>query len=201
MTRGHFIVLEGGEASGKSTQCRLLADRIGAVATFEPGATAVGAELRRVLLGADTGALDARAEALMMIADRAQHVFEVVEPALAAGRDVVCDRYAGSTIAYQGRGRGLDEDQLRSMSRWATGGLEPDLVVLLHVPPDEAARRLSGSPDRMEAAGDAFHARVADGFGALAAADDRWAVVDGVGSVDDVAARVASVVRDRLGRG
>jgi dTMP kinase len=198
VSRGRFIVLEGGEASGKSTQCRLLADRLGAVATFEPGATSVGAQLRTILLGVDTGDIDARAEALLMLADRAQHVADVVEPALREGRDVVCDRYSGSTIAYQGRGRGLDADELRSMSTWAAGGLEPDVVVLLDVPPDEAARRLWGSADRMEGAGDAFHRRVAEGFRDQAAASDNWVVVDGTGSVDEVAARVEAAVRERL---
>jgi dTMP kinase len=198
--RGRFIVLEGGEASGKSTQCRLLAEQLGAVATFEPGATPVGAELRRILLGTATRSLDPRAEALLMIADRAHHVAEIVEPALRDGRDVVCDRYTGSTVAYQGRGRGLDEEELRAMSQWAAAGLEPDLVVLLDVPPEEAARRRLESPDRLEAAGAEFHRRVAEGFRDQAVGSANWVVVDGVGSVDEVASRVAAAVRDGLSR-
>lgn len=202
MSRGRFVVLEGGEASGKSTQCRLLAATLDALPTFEPGATPVGAELRALLLGDAGEGLSAWAEALLMIADRAEHVAAVIEPALSSGRHVVCDRYTGSTLAYQGAGRGLDVEELRSMSAWATRGLEPDLVVLLDVPAaDAAARRRSrgaAPADRMERAGDAFHRRVADAFAALASSSANWVAVDGVGSVDEVAARVADVVRDRL---
>jgi dTMP kinase len=202
MSRGVFIVLEGGEASGKSTQCRMLAAELDALPTFEPGATPVGAELRTILLGDTTDALAPWAEALLMIADRAQHVASVIEPSLAAGRHVVCDRYSGSTLAYQGSGRGLDVEQLRSMSAWATGGLEPDVVVLLDVPAAEAAarRRAAGAAlDRMESEEDAFHERVADGFRWQAGASSNWVVVDGVGTPDEVAARVAAAVRERLG--
>src|SRR5439155_10647116 len=130
--------------------------------------------------------LDGRAEALLLAADRAQHVAQVVEPALAAGRDVVTDRFTGSSLAYQGHGRGLDVEEIRRLSRWAAGGLEPDVVVLLDVPFEVASRRLDGRRDRMEAEEDAFHRRVADGYRALAAAEaSRLIRVDGAGSVDE----------------
>jgi dTMP kinase len=194
---GRFIVLEGGEGSGKSTQARLLADALGAVLTREPGATEVGRRIRDVVLDPAAGrGLDDRAEALLMAADRAQHVAEVVRPALDAGRDVVSDRFSGSTLAYQGHGRGLDLGELAWLSRWAARGLEPDVVVLLDVPREVAAARMGGAPDRMEAAGAAFHTRVLAGYRSLAAADPaRWVVVDGTGTVEEVAERVLKAVR------
>ena len=139
---GHLIAFEGGEACGKSTQAARLATRLHAVLTGEPGGTAVGQRIRDIVLDPDVTALDARAEALLMLADRAQHVAEVIEPALAAGRHVVTDRYVGSTLAYQGRGRGLDLDVLAQSSSWAAGGVEADLVVLLDVPVPVARSRL-----------------------------------------------------------
>lgn len=195
MSRGRLIVFEGGEASGKSTQARLLAAELGAVLTHEPGGTAVGRRVRDVVLDPSVGNLSVRAEALLMAADRAQHVAEVIEPALARGDDVVSDRFTPSSLAYQGFGRGLDLDELRRLSAWATGGLQPDLVVLLEVPPAIARRRQGADPDRMEAEDDAFHARVADGYRQLAAAaPDRWVVVDGSGDAEEVAALVRAAV-------
>ncbi|MGI8806430.1 MAG: dTMP kinase [Acidimicrobiales bacterium] len=189
---GRLIVFEGGEGSGKSTQAALLAARLGAVLTREPGGTEIGLRIRGIVLDPGVGAsLDVRAEALLMAADRAQHVAEVIRPALFGGRDVVSDRFAGSTLAYQGYARGLDVDELWRLSSWATGGLEPDVVFLLDVPPEVAVTRMKHVPDRMEAAGDAFHRRVAEGYRALAAADPgRWRVIDGSGSVEEVEARV-----------
>ncbi|MCD9624644.1 dTMP kinase [Rhabdothermincola salaria] len=196
---GRFIAFEGGEACGKSTQARLLADALGAVLTREPGGTAIGAQLRALMLSPDTHALDDRAEALLMAADRAQHVAEVVRPALAAGRHVVTDRYAGSSVAYQGYGRGLPPDEVQSLSQWATAGCWPDLVVVLVVPPSVSVLRLGGEHDRMEAAGDEFHARVLDGFLRQAEArPDRWVVLDGDRPVDEVHHAVRAVVRERL---
>jgi dTMP kinase len=194
-----LIVIEGGEASGKSTQSARLAARIGAVHTREPGGTAVGGALRSLLLDVSTTDLDGRAEALLMAADRAQHVAEVVRPALAAGRHVVSDRYIGSSLAYQGYGRGLPVSELRRLSDWAADGLWPDLVVLLEVPATVAMSRLGATPDRMEAAGEEFHDRVARGYRALAATDaDRWVVVDGTASPEQVAAAVWRAVIERL---
>jgi dTMP kinase len=196
---GRFIAFEGGEASGKSTQARLLAEALGAVLTREPGGTTIGARLRELVLSPDTVGLDPRAEALVMAADRAQHVAEVIRPALRAGRHVVTDRYAGSSIAYQGHGRGLPVEQVRGLSHWAAAGCWPDLVVLLDVPSSVAAARLQRDLDRMEAEGADFHARVAEGFHHQAAAEpERWAVVDGRGDVDEVQAAVWAVVTDRL---
>lgn len=199
MTRGRFIVFEGGEACGKSTQAALLATALDAVLTREPGGTAIGAQLRAVLLDPATIELAHRAEALLMAADRAQHVAEVIEPALASGRHVVSDRFAGSSIAYQGYGRGLPVAEIRDLSLWATGGVWPDLVVLLEVPGTESDRRLGASRDRMEAEPASFHDAVMEGFRAQAAAEpDRWVVIDGSPSIDEVAAAVSSAVVERL---
>ena len=187
-----LIVFEGGEGSGKSTQAALLAARLGAVLTHEPGGTEIGARIRSVVLDPVVGTvLDVRAEALLMAADRAQHVAEVIRPALARGDDVVSDRFTGSTLAYQGYARGLPVDELVWLSAWATAGLEPDIVILLDVPAEVAVTRMKREPDRMEAAGDEFHRRVAEGYRVLAAADPRrWRVVEGSGSVQEVEALV-----------
>jgi dTMP kinase len=198
--RGRFVVFEGGEACGKSTQAERLATRLGALATREPGGTGVGRRVRELLLDPATGPVDPRAEALLMAADRAHHVATLVQPALDAGRHVVCDRYIGSSIAYQGYGRGLDPDRVADISGWATGGLQPDLVLLLEVPVAVARARQGRAPDRLEAAGAGFHERVAAGFAELARADpDRWVPIDGAPGVEEVAAAVTSAVQDRLG--
>lgn len=192
-----LIAFEGGEACGKSTQARRLAEAIGAVLTREPGGTPLGEKVRALLLDHDasTADLDARAEALLLAADRADHVARVIRPALAAGRDVVTDRFVGSSLAYQGHGRGLDVDEVARLSAWATGGIEADLVVLLDVPDEVAAARRHRELDRLESAGAEFHRRVIEGFRALAAADPRWHVVDGVGTIDEVGDRVREVVQ------
>ncbi len=195
-TRGRLIALEGIDGCGKSTQARILADRLGAVRTFEPGATPLGGALRALLLDTDEGPVSGRAEALLMAADRAQHVAEVVEPALAAGRWVVTDRYAASTLAYQGFGRGLDRAALEALVEWATAGLQPDLTVLLDLSPAAAAdRRPGGASDRMESEGDEFHRRVADGYRTLAADSvGPWLVLDATASVEAVAAAIWEAV-------
>lgn len=196
---GRLIAFEGGEGSGKSTQARRLADRLGALLTFEPGDTPLGTELRRLLLDSPTLEITDRAEALLMAADRAQHVVEVIVPALRSGRTVVTDRFAGSSIAYQGHGRQLPAAEIEEISRWATDGVWPDLVVLLHVPASVSAQRTGGARDRMEGAGEAFHRRVHDGFLSQAIADtDRWAVVDGSGTEDEVAEAIWQIVQMRF---
>lgn len=198
--RTALVVLEGGEACGKSTQAARLAPRLGAVLTREPGGTVVGERIRTLLLDPALGAgLDTRAEALLMAAARAQHVAEVVAPALASGRSVVSDRFIGSSLAYQGYGRGLPQAELVALSAFATGGIDADVVVLLDLPAADAVARRGSVPDRLEAAGEAFHRRVEEGFAALACASpDRWVVVDARGTVDEVAERVWEAVSARL---
>ena len=201
--RGRFIAFEGGEAAGKSTQAERLSRRLDALRTFEPGATVAGATIRSIFLDPATGDLDPRTEALLMAADRAEHVAGQVGPTLAAGRHVVTDRYLYSSVAYQAHGRGLDADEVRDLSLWATGGLEPDLVVLLDVPVAVARARVrDAAPDRLESESVDFHERVRAGFHAQAAADqDRWLVIDATGDVDDIEAQIWLRVEPLLGSG
>ena len=200
-----YIAFEGGEGSGKSTQVRLLAERLvefdGAhpVVTHEPGATPLGRQLRELLLGVDQAPVGPRAETLMMAADRAQHMREVVRPALSGGQHVISDRTAYSSLAYQGGGRDLGVDQVRAVNDWALDGLWPDLVLLLDCPPEAAAGRRARALDRLEAEADGFHDRIHATFRDLASAEpDRWVVVDGSASIGDVAAAVWTAVEQRL---
>lgn len=199
---GYFIVFEGGEGSGKSTQSRILSERLGCRLTREPGGTGVGTQLRAMLLDPANEDLDIRTEALLMAADRAQHVATVIRPELEAGRHVICDRYIGSTVAYQGFGRGLDIDTLIGISMFAADGLKPDLVINMVVSEEESRRRLaaSGVPlDRFESTGDGFHQAVADGYLSQAVSDPTWVIVNGDAEPKVVADDVAAVVKDRLG--
>jgi dTMP kinase len=192
-----FVVLEGGEGVGKSTQVEVLAEALRAagrevVVTYEPGATKAGAQMRAVLLHADTP-IEPTAELLLMLADRAQHVGEVVRPALERGAVVVCDRYTPSTLAYQGVGRALGVEHVEGLSAIAAGGLEPDVVIVLDLPDDVAESRVSAARDRMERAGAEFHRRVRAAYRDLAA-ERGWIVVDASGTPEAVAARVLAAV-------
>jgi dTMP kinase len=196
-----YIAFEGAEGCGKSTQARRLADDLDAVLTRETGGTAVGRRLREILHDTEVTDLNDHAEALIAAADRAQHIAEVVRPALAAGRHVVSDRSVYSTLAYQGYGRGLPVDEVRAVNDWAIGDTWPDLVILLTVPPDVTAERMSRRDlDRFEQAGTDFHARVDAGFAAMAASDPmHWVTIDASGAPDAVSRRIRSAVRERLG--
>ncbi|MFI5047387.1 MAG: dTMP kinase [Acidimicrobiia bacterium] len=199
--QARFVVVEGGDGSGKTTQVGRLADALRArghvvCTTFEPGATAAGAVLRDVLLhGRDP--VSSVAEALLMAADRAQHVAEVVAPALARGEWVVSDRFLASSLVYQGVVRGLGVEVIRGMNEAATAGVRPDLVVVLDVPESQARARRDGTPDRLEAEEGTFHAQVAAAYRDLAPSEG-WVLVDGTGAPDAVAERVVAVVDARL---
>ena len=199
---GRLLALEGIDGSGKTTQARALAAALGARLTHEPGATALGLALRQLLLSPEAPPLSLRAEALLMAADRAEHVTQVVGPALAAGEWVVSDRFSGSTLAYQGYGRGLNTAQLGRMVDWATAGLAPDLSILVDVPVEVAQLRLAASaPDRLERLGPAFAHAVREGFLALAAADPaHWVVVDGTTDPDALTTRILAIVHERVGQ-
>jgi dTMP kinase len=198
---GRLLALEGIDGSGKSTQARALAAATGALLTHEPGATALGGSLRRLLLAPDSPPISLRAEALLMAADRAEHLAVVIGPALEAGRWVVSDRYSGSTLAYQGYGRGLSVDELRGLIEWATSGLGADLSILVDIPVDVAQSRLAlSAPDRLERLGPAFAQRVRDGFLALGAEDPaHWVVVDGTTEPSALTAHILALVHERLG--
>ena len=194
---GRFVVLEGGDGSGKSTQRDLLvawlqAAGIDAVATLEPGGTALGGSLRKLLL--DGESIAPRAEALLMAADRAQHIADVIRPALARGAWVVSDRHVPSSLVYQGLVRGLGVDEVEALSVFSADGLVPDLVVVLDVDDTTAEQRRSPSADRMEREGGAFHEQVRSAYRQLAAANG-WTVVDGGAAPEVVAERIRAVVR------
>ena len=196
-----FVVVEGGDATGKSMQLAHLASRLRergheVVETFEPGATPLGARLREILLHGDEP-IDPVAEALLMAADRAQHVTEIVRPALARGAWVLSDRFVPSSLAYQGVGRGLGVHEVEQLNELATAGIEPDLVVVLDLSPEAARRRLGAERDRMEGEGDAFALAVHEAYRDLARSRN-WAIVDADGAPEEVADAVWSVVCDRL---
>jgi dTMP kinase len=201
MSTGRYIAFEGAEGCGKSTQAALLADRLDAVLTRESGGTRIGQGIRRLLHDPTNVELSPRAEALLLAADRAQHLTEVVEPALARGRHVVSDRSVFSTLAYQGYGRELDLEVIRSINEWAIGGHWPEIVVLLDVHQDEVATRMSGRDlDRFELESAAFFERVAAGFRKMASEDPtRWIVIDGDRSIEAVAADVTTAITARIG--
>lgn len=194
-----YIAFEGAEGCGKSTQAARLAETLDAVLTRETGGTAIGARLRELLHDTTVDDLDPRAEALIAAADRAQHIAEIVRPALDSGRVVVSDRTAYSSLAYQGFGRELDVEEIRKINVWATGDLWPDIVIFLDTPDDVIADRMSRRDlDRFEAAGAEFHSRVLAGFRAMAAADpDRWITVQAVGLIDQVADDIRRALAER----
>jgi dTMP kinase len=198
--RGRFIVMEGIDGSGKSTQVQSLATSLGALLTSEPGGTPLGRQLRSLLLEPHRADPSMRTEALLMAADRAEHVARVIEPALASGRWVVSDRFAASTLAYQGHGRGMDLDELRRITRFASGGLEPDLQVLLDLPVTLARQRMCDAADRMEDLGEEFFDRVRAGYMSLARSDpDHWVVIDSSSDEATVRGLVLEAVTTRLG--
>jgi dTMP kinase len=207
MRRAPFITLEGPEGAGKSIQARLLGQFLEeqgwrVLLTREPGGTRVGDEIRHILLHAEDLAILPETEVLLLAAGRAQHVRETIIPALEAGVAVISDRYVDSTYAYQGGGHGLPMERLRPIQEYATGGLEPDLRVLIDIPIEVGLRRRhaeKGSVNRIDLAPNAFHQRVRDAFLALAKANPRaWSVVDGRGDVASVARNVHTEVESRV---
>ena len=208
---GTFITFEGGDGAGKTTQAELLEQwlegrGLEVVRTREPGGTRLGTEVRRLLLhgGDEIGEVDVRAEALLYAADRAQHVAKVVRPALERDAVVVQDRYIDSSLAYQGAGRVLDVDEVRRISEWATGGLWPDLTILLDLDPETSSGRRrdrGGSSDRLESEAVDFHTAVRDGFRALAKADPhRFFTIDAALPVDEIHTRIVGRVSGFLTR-
>jgi len=191
VSRGVFVAFEGIDASGKSTVAKIIAERYGATFTIEPGGTPLGVELRKWLLDAGTP-MKPESEALLMLADRSHHVFELIEPALASGQHIVTDRYYASTLAYQGYGRGLNLAELRAATDLAIGSTLPDLTILIDLSVEAAnERRERDTKDRFESADENFHERVRQGYLEMATtASEKWVVIDGAGTVDEVVARV-----------
>ena len=203
-----FVTFEGIEGSGKSAHARALVAALRArgrdvVETREPGGTPAGVAIRALLLGTDATPLSPLAELFLYCADRTQHVTQVIRPALAAGRIVVCDRFSDSTVAYQGYGRGLDLEMVRALDARARDGLAPSLTLLLDCPVEVGlarARARAGSDDRFEREAVAFHERIRTGFREIAAsASDRVVVVDSTADAADVSERVLAATLARLG--
>ncbi len=196
--RGYLVVFEGGEGSGKSTQIQAFARWLEsrgaeAVITREPGGTAIGEKIRDVLLDPTSSEMDERTEALLYAADRAQHVAEVIRPALDAGRVVVSDRYVDSSLVYQGLARGLGVDQIYRISEWATQGLLPDVVFYLKIDPGAALRRVDRELDRIELEDRNFHLRVEEGYLELARRfPGRFCILDASGTPEEVHEKIVT---------
>jgi dTMP kinase len=205
-----FITFEGPDGGGKTTQVAMTVETLKArehnvLLTREPGGTAIGDQIRHVLHDMKNQAMHPRAELLMYSASRAQIVEEVIKPQLAKGGLVICDRFYDSTYAYQGYGHGLDLKQLKLITEFATGGLKPDLTILLDIAPEDSLqRRLSaldkgGEWNRLDAMALDFHKRVRDGYHQLVAAEpERWVVINAAQSVDKVQADILAVLDKRL---
>lgn len=203
----HFIAFEGPEGGGKSTQVRAVAAAlrragVAVTTTREPGGTAIGEQIRAILLGIENRAMLAETETFLLLAARAQHVAEVIGPALARGEVVLCDRFVGATYAYQGYGRGLDLAQLRRLQEFAIGALRPDLTLLYDLPVETglARRQAAGEVNRLDAAGVEFHRRVRAGYRELAAAEPaRWVTIDASQPLALVTAETLMTIGARLG--
>jgi len=202
-----FITFEGIDYSGKSTQAKLLVERLeqgGRSVLFlrEPGGTPISEKIRLLLLDTAHGDLTQLTEVLLFSASRSQLVSQVISPALTQGTIVICDRYADSTTAYQGYGRGIPLPSIEALNTIATSGLQPDLTILVDIPVEEVVvrqRKAGASSDRMESAGAAFYERVREGYRILSAANPkRWCVVDGRGSVQEIHQQVWQFVQSRL---
>jgi dTMP kinase len=207
-SRGRFIVFEGIEGAGKTTQLEILAGRLrdrgmDPLRTREPGGTDLGRQLREYLLGKREERPEPLIEAFLMVSDRADHIHRLVRPALHAGRIVLCDRHADATLAYQGGGSGVNEDTLTTLNRIATGGLRPDLIILLDLPPGGSGDRLdsrgAGERDRFESEPDAFFTRVRDKYLELAEREpERWLVLDARRPVEALADEIETAVLELL---
>jgi dTMP kinase len=208
LATGRFITFEGGEGAGKSTQLRLLADHlrrrgIDLVCTREPGGSAGAEQIRALLVSGEAGRWDGMTEALLHFAARRDHLRSTVWPALAAGRWVLCDRFADSTMAYQGFGHGLRRESLQQLYRMTVGDFAPDLTIILDIAVAAGLARAVGrnsGEDRYEKMDLGFHQRLREGFLAIAAAEPRrCAVVSAEGEADAISARILAVVEERLG--
>ena len=204
---GLFIAFEGGDGAGKSTQAARLAGSLESLGltvlrTREPGGTPIGEKLRSLVLDHGHGHIDAHTEALIFAASRAAHASQVIRPALARGEVVLTDRYIDSSVAYQGAGRALGTDAVRSVNEWATSGLQPDLTVLLDVHPAEGrTRRTAGdaAEDRLESEADEFHARIRQAFLDLAAArPENYLVLEAGRPIEEIAALILGRVEELL---
>lgn len=205
-TNGYFVAFEGGEGAGKSTQMSafvrwLEAQGESALTTREPGGTAIGDRIRQLLLDKEAAEIDARTEALLYAADRAQHVSQVIKPALDAGKVVVSDRFVDSSLAYQGIARGLGVDEIYRLSEWGTEGILPDLVFFLKVDAKEGLSRVPGEPDRLEREAGDFHERVSQAYEALAKRfSERFVIIDASGTPEEVHRQIVEAYGERMSK-
>ena len=203
-----FITFEGGEGSGKTTQIQLLAGHLRregrtVLTTREPGGTRIGDAIRELLLDSTLSEMSDRAEALLYAASRAQLVDEVIKPALAEDKVVICDRYIDSSVAYQAFARGLDREAVENISLWATGNLLPDLTFLLKIPAEKGLfRAITGEADRIEREEITFHEQVEAGYNRLAAENPlRFRIIEAAADIELVHARIAEIVDLKLKAG
>ena len=202
MEKGKFIVFEGGDKSGKTTQIQLLKKYLEdnnkeVLLTREPGGTnsVIAEKIRETILNKDHKEMHARTELLLFLASRAQHVEEIVKPALEQGKIVLCDRFDGSSFAYQGVARKLDLEEIKVMNSWAKDNLKPDLVIYVDITPEEAdKRRRDDKHDRLDRETEEFHKAVRDGFIKQAEDNDNWEVVNGVGKIEDIAKNIQEII-------
>jgi dTMP kinase len=204
----HFITIEGPEGGGKSSQAEQLVEHLLELGydvyhSREPGGTSIGEQIRGVLFALDNTSMHPRTEFLLFSAARAQHVNEVIRPQLAKGRVVICDRFYDASLAYQGYGHELDLEKLKTITRFATGGLTPNLTLLLDLPVEEGLKRREqdGDWNRLDAYEVAFHHRVRDGYLAMAASEpERWVIIDARQPFDEVQGAIRRVVDARLSK-
>lgn len=201
MKQGLFITFEGVDGCGKTTQLNLLKDYIEShgydvVVTREPGGAGLGGKIREILLNYD-GGVSNRCEFFLFLADRAQNIDMIVNPAIADGKIVLCDRHIDSTAAYQGYGRGIDLEQINYLNNLATGGKKPDLTIVFDVDTETSMQRVGSDKDRMESSGTDFHEKVRNGYLELAKHDpQRIKVIDGSKSVQEISCRVLEIIKD-----
>lgn len=206
MSKGKFIVIEGGDKSGKSTQIDLLYKSLkdkglDVILTREPGGlnSVIAEKIRSIILDKDHTEMDKKTELLLFLASRAQHVAEVIKPALEKGKVIVCDRFDSSTFAYQGAARSLDLENVRDMNQWAKSGLEPDLVVYLDITPEEADnRRRDDKHDRLDRETREFHEAVRQGYLQQAEGNKKWFVVSAIGEIEEIANKILDRVEGIL---
>lgn len=201
--KGLFITFEGADGCGKTTQLNLLIEYLNkkgfeVVVTREPGGKGLGERIREILLNYD-GEVSSKAEAFLFLADRAQNIDVIVKPAVEAGKIVLCDRHTDSSVAYQGYGRGVDIQQIRTLNTLATGGLVPDLTYVFDIDVETSMSRVGKEKDRMESAGVEFHNRVRDGYLELAKAEpERIKVINAADTIENIFVQVKSQIESAL---
>ena len=201
---GLFITFEGVDGSGKSLMLKLAAQKLRAcgydvLCTMEPGGSPLGRQLRQIILDSPYGSVDPRGELLLYAADRALHVSKVIQPALAAGRIVLCDRYIDSSYAYQGGGRSIETEDIRRLNDFAAYGLLPDVTFLLDLPAAEALSRLHGPKDRIEQEDLSFFENIAAAYRRLAESEkERFHVIDATRSIDEESAEINNIIMQKL---